>query len=107
VPNILFSAYVISGFLAAIASIILVSRTMSAAMSSGVGLELDSIAAVVIGGVSLAGGRGTLIGVVIGTIIIGTINNGMNVVGLPPSLQDLVKGGIIFAAVAVDTLRKK
>ena len=60
-----------------------------------------------IGGVSLAGGRGTIIGVVIGAIIIGVINNAMTVMGLDPAFHNVVKGGVIFAAVAVDSLRRR
>ncbi|MBN2186552.1 MAG: ABC transporter permease [Dehalococcoidia bacterium] len=106
VKAILFSVYGISGFLAALAAVIQISRTMSASMLSLTGLEIDTIAAVCVGGVSLAGGRGTLIGAVIGVMIIGVINNGMNVMGLDPSYQDLVKGAIIFTAVAVDVVRR-
>jgi len=107
VKNVLFSVYAISGFLAGLAAVIQISRTMSASMLSLAGLEIDSIAAVCVGGVSLAGGRGTLIGAVLGVMIIGVINNGMNVVGLDPSYQDLVKGAVIFTAVAVDILRRQ
>jgi len=96
----------ISGFLAAIAGLIMVSRTMSGGMSTVRGLELDSIAAVCVGGVSLMGGRGTLIGAVIGVFIIGVINNGMNVFGINPAYQDIVKGAIIIAAVAADYIRR-
>jgi ribose/xylose/arabinose/galactoside ABC-type transport system permease subunit len=107
VPTMLFSVYVISGFLAAFAGLITVSRTMSAMMVTVTGLEMDSIAAVAIGGVSLFGGRGTLIGVVIGVTILGVINNGMNIYGLGATLQNLVKGAIILAAVTADTLRRR
>ena len=76
-------------------------------MAAGVGLELDSIAAVVIGGVSLMGGRGTIIGVLIGVMIMGVVNNGMNIIGIHPAFQSIVKGLIIFAAVAIDYLRRR
>jgi len=72
-----------------------------------VGLELDSIAAVVIGGVSLMGGRGNVIGAVIGVIILGVINNGMNVFAVSPAYQDIVNGAIIIAAVAADYVRRR
>jgi len=107
VRNILFSVYIISGFLAALAGIILTSRIMSASMKSLGGLELDSIAAVVIGGVSLAGGRGTIIGAIIGVIIIGVINNGMSVLGADPAVQGIAKGAIIITAVAIDFARRR
>jgi ribose/xylose/arabinose/galactoside ABC-type transport system permease subunit len=105
--NILLVVYMISGTLAALAGLILLSRTLVATNVMAKGLELDSIAACVLGGVSLAGGRGTLIGVIIGVLIIGTINNGMIVLALHPSLQDLVRGAVIFAAVAVDSWRRR
>jgi ribose/xylose/arabinose/galactoside ABC-type transport system permease subunit len=107
VPNTIFLVYVISGFLAGLTGLILASRNMSAGMFTAVGLEFDCIAAVVVGGVSLGGGSGTLIGTVIGVMIIGIINNGMNLVGLTVSLQRLVRGGIIFTAVAIDSIRRR
>lgn len=107
VKNIQFMVYVISGFLAALVGLIIMSRVMSAGMTTVVGVELDSIAAVVIGGVSLAGGKGTMIGAVIGVLILGILNNGMNVFALDPAYQDVVKGSIIIAAVAIDYLRRR
>lgn len=106
VSRIRFSVFVISGFLAALAGLILMARTMCAGMQTVVGLELDSITAVFVGGVSLAGGRGTVLGAVLGTIIIGIVNNSMIVYGLDPAYQDLIKGMIIIAAVAVDYRRR-
>ena len=73
--------YVVSGALAGLAGLILTARTTAAIPQAGVGYELDAIAAVVIGGTSLSGGRGTLIGTLIGALIIGTINNGMDLMG--------------------------
>jgi ribose transport system permease protein len=107
VPNLILSVYGISGILAALAGLITLSRSMAGSMNTAMGLELDSIAAVVIGGVSLSGGRGNMIGVLLGVLTLGVINNGMNVYGLDPSLQNLVKGAIIFSAVAVDIFRRR
>jgi len=107
IRNTLLIVYTISGFLAGLAGAIIVSRVMSGSMNCAIGLELDSVAAVVIGGVSLSGGRGTVLGVVLGAIIIGIINNGMVVFGVDPALQDLVKGAIIVAAVGVDIQRRR
>lgn len=106
VRNILLAVFTISGFLAAVSGVIMTGRVMSASLRTLLGLELDTIAAVVIGGVSLAGGRGTLIGVVLGAIIIGVINNGLTVLGAGPAPQSIVKGAIIFAAVAIDYWRR-
>jgi ribose/xylose/arabinose/galactoside ABC-type transport system permease subunit len=106
VSRILLSAYVICAFLAGLAGVIVMSRVMSAGMVTIVGLELDSITAAVIGGVSLQGGRGTLLGAVIGAFILGIINNGMNIFALNPAFQDMVKGGIVVTAVAIDYVRR-
>jgi len=106
-PNITFMVYLISGLCSALAGLIITSRLMSGSLLGATGLELDSIAAVVIGGVSLAGGRGTLIGVVLGVFIMGVINNGMNLMVVPAAYQKIVKGIIIVVAVAVDSMRRR
>jgi putative xylitol transport system permease protein len=107
IKNILFSVYVISGFLAALAGIIMLGRMACASMAAASALMLDSIAAVSIGGVSLMGGRGTLIGVIIGVMIIGVIRNGMNIIGMHPAYQDIVGGVVIITAVSIDYLRRR
>lgn len=107
VPRVLFSVYAIAGFCAGLASFIQLGRIMSASMMSLEGLEIDSIAAVTIGGVSLMGGRGTLIGVVLGSLIIGVVNNGLSVLRAGPPAIRIAKGTIIIAAVAVDYIRRR
>jgi ribose/xylose/arabinose/galactoside ABC-type transport system permease subunit len=107
VNKIIFAVFVICGFLVGLSSIIILSRGMSASMLSAIGFELDTIAACVVGGISLFGGRGTLFGILIGVLIIGFINNGMNLLGVPPPLQEIVKGVIIIGAVAIDSVRKR
>jgi ribose/xylose/arabinose/galactoside ABC-type transport system permease subunit len=107
VQNIIFSVYLISGFCAALGGLIIMSRIMSGSMSAGGGLELDAIAAVLIGGISLAGGRGSVLGAVIGVFIIGVLNNGMNLLLVKPAFQDIIKGLIIIGAVAIDYRRRK
>ena len=107
VPNIIFYVYLISGLCAAIGGLIIMSRIMSGSMSAGGGLELDAIAAVLIGGISLSGGRGSVLGAVIGVFIIGFLNNGMNLLLVRPALQDIIKGLIIISAVAVDYRRRR
>jgi ribose/xylose/arabinose/galactoside ABC-type transport system permease subunit len=107
VPRILFSVYAIAGFLAGLASFIQLGRIMSASMMSLEGLEIDSIAAVTIGGVSLMGGRGNLIGVVLGTLIIGVVNNGLSVLRAGPPAIRIAKGAIIILAVAIDYIRRQ
>lgn len=107
VKNILFSVYVISGFMAALAAVVTLGRLGQASTLTAEGLEMDSIAAATVGGISLFGGRGNLIGVIIGTLIIGVTNNGMSVLGASPAMRDIVRGAIIFAAVAVDYIRRQ
>ncbi len=100
-------AYVISGITAAMSALILTSRLNSAQPVAGQGYELDVIAAVVIGGTSLSGGRGSVWGTLVGALLIGVINNGMNLLGISPYFQLLVKGLIIIGAVLLDRLRQE
>ncbi|QSO51027.1 ribose ABC transporter permease [Alicyclobacillus curvatus] len=97
--------YVISGVLAALAGIVLTSRLGSAEPTAGTGYELDAITAVVLGGTSLFGGEGTILGTLIGALILGVIDNGLNLLNVNSFYQDAVKGLIILAAIMLD--RKK
>lgn len=97
--------YAISGFLAAVAGIVLMSRVDSAVPTAGISFELSAIAAAVIGGVSLAGGKGNATGTLIGILIIAIIINGLNLLGTSSYLQQVITGLIIIAAVIAD--RKK
>ena len=99
--------FAISGLLAGVASWATMSRIACFTMAAAEGLEIDSIAVTVVGGISLMGGRGSVIGVVIGTFIFGVISNGMNIVGVEPAFQTIAKGLIIYAAVAIDYLRRQ
>lgn len=99
--------YVISGITAAMSALILTSRLNSAEPVAGQGYELDVIASVVIGGTSLSGGTGSVWGTLIGALLIGVINNGMNLLGISPYFQLLVKGLIIIGAVLLDRLRQE
>ncbi|CAB3792318.1 ABC transporter permease [Pararobbsia alpina] len=105
--KIIFSVYVIGGILAGLAGIILAARTTSALPQAGLSYELDAIAAVVIGGTSLSGGSGSLGGTVVGALLIGVINNGLNLLGVSSYYQQVVKGVIIVGAVLLDASRKK
>jgi ribose/xylose/arabinose/galactoside ABC-type transport system permease subunit len=107
VKGIQLAVFIISGFCAGLTGVILTARVMSASMRSLEGLEIDSIAAVTVGGLSLSGGKGSIIGAVLGVIIIGTVNNGMSVLGADPAVQGIVKGVIIITAVATDYLRRR
>ncbi len=104
--KIIVLVYVISGMLAALGGLILTARTTSGLPQAGQSYELDAIAAVVIGGTSLAGGVGTIQGTLFGALIIGVINNGLNLLGVSSFYQQVVKGCIIIGAVLLDTARK-
>jgi ribose transport system permease protein len=95
----------ITGCLAGLAGLILSARGHAARPDIGIGLELDVIAAVILGGTSLFGGRGAIIGTLIGSLIIGVMNNGLVLVGVSSSWQIAVKGAIIILAVAA--MKKK
>jgi ribose transport system permease protein len=94
--------YSIGGALAALGGVIVTSRLDSAQPNAGVSYELDAIAAVVIGGTSLNGGKGTVWGTVIGAVIIGVLNNGLVLLNVSPFWQQVVKGGVILLAVIID-----
>jgi ribose/xylose/arabinose/galactoside ABC-type transport system permease subunit len=107
VKRIYIEVFTIAGFLAGLAAVINTGRTMSASMLSVSGLELDAIASVFVGGVSLSGGKGSIIGVVLGVLIIGMVNNALTILNAGPTTQGIVKGVIIFAAVAADYIRQR
>lgn len=102
VPVIYVSAYAVSGALAGLAGVILASRVTAGIPTTGAGYELDSIAAVVVGGASLLGGRGTLWGTALGLFLIQTLNNGFDILNVTSYVQKIVKGALIVVAVFVD-----
>lgn len=105
VSRITFSVYAISGLLCGLAGLMIAARTSAALPQAGVAYELDAIAAVVIGGTSLAGGKGRIVGTLFGVLIIGVINNGLDLLGVSSFYQQLVKGAIIVVAVMLDRSR--
>lgn len=99
--------YLISGFLAAMSGVILTSRLGAGVPNVGEALEMDAIAAAVIGGASLSGGIGTIPGTLLGVLIIGVINNAINLLNINPFWQNVVKGAVILIAVLIDTLKNR
>ena len=98
--------YVFSGITSAISGIVLSSRLMSGQPNSGSGFELDAIAAVILGGTSIAGGKGHIWGTLIGAMILGVLNNGLNLLGVSPYAQKVLKGVIILLAVYISAYRQ-
>lgn len=107
VSRIRSSVYVISGALAGLAGMILAARTGSALPQAGIAYELDAIAAVVIGGTSLSGGVGRITGTLIGALIIGVMNNGLDLMGIQSYYQQVLKGALIVGAVMLDQKRNQ
>ena len=107
VRRIKSTVYLVSGLYAAISGLILAGRLGSAQPNTGEGFELDAIAAVVLGGTSLMGGKGSIWGTLIGAFIIGVLNNGFNLLNVSPFYQLIAKGAVIIFAVLVDQLLKR
>ncbi|MFN2321673.1 MAG: ABC transporter permease [Trueperaceae bacterium] len=102
VRRVVLFTFAYSGLAAALASVVLNGRLNSAQPSAGVMFELDAIAAVVVGGTSLFGGKGGVFGTLVGALIIGVINNGMNLLNVPSFYQQIVKGGVILGALLIE-----
>ncbi|MBR3001151.1 MAG: ABC transporter permease [Lachnospiraceae bacterium] len=100
-----FVVFAFSGLMAGLAGVTIASRLYSGTCTSGEGAEMDAIAAVVVGGTSMAGGSGRLGGTLIGVLIIGILNNGLNLMGINSNWQYIVKGVVILAAVYIDFIR--
>lgn len=99
--------YGIAGLLSALGAVLLTARLNSAQPIAGIMYELDAIAATVIGGTSLMGGQGTVVGTLIGALIIGVLRNGLNLLGVSSFIQQIVIGSVIIGAILLDTLLKK
>jgi ribose/xylose/arabinose/galactoside ABC-type transport system permease subunit len=99
--------YIISGSMAGLGGVILAGRLDSAQPIAAVGLELNAIAAVVIGGASLFGGKGSMLGTLLGVLIIGLINNGLTLKNVQPFWVQFIQGAVIFGAVLIDSLNQK
>lgn len=105
--RVIAATYMISGFTAAIAGLLLTIRLESAGPSAGDGSEMNVIAAVVIGGTSLFGGKGTIPGTILGVILISLVSNAVNLLGVPPAWDKIVKGVVIVIAALLDANRNK
>ena len=105
--KISFLTFANMGVLAALAGLVFAARLNTATPKAGLGFELDVIAAVFIGGASMAGGVGTVVGAVIGAFIMGVMNNGMSILGIGIDWQQVIKGLVLLAAVVFDVMNKK
>lgn len=104
VDRVKIAALTLAGTLAGLAGLVLSARSHAARPDVGAGFELDAITAVILGGAALSGGRGTIVGAVIGSLIIGILNNGLVLIGVDPSLQIVIKGLIIWLSVSTSRL---
>jgi ribose/xylose/arabinose/galactoside ABC-type transport system permease subunit len=107
VRRVLISVYMISGTVAALASIVVTARLNTAEAIAGLGMELEAIAAVVMGGTSFFGGEASISGTLLGALIIGTLANGLTIVNVPSYYQQLVIGSVFILAVMADRIRRR
>lgn len=107
VARVKFGVYAASGALTALAGAVLMGRLSSAQPNTGEGFELDAIAAVILGGTSLSGGRGSVLGTLVGALVIGVLNNGFNLMAVDAHFQLVAKGAIILLAVMLDRWLKR
>jgi ribose transport system permease protein len=105
VERVLFTVFILSGVLAALAGWLLAARTNGATPNLGLGMLFEAFAAVVIGGVSLSGGVGALSGVFAGVLLLSAIDTAINVMGLDPYYMQVIRGGLMLLAVLLDSLK--
>ncbi len=103
----LITVYMICGFLAGLAGLLTAGRTDSGFPNAGIGIELDAIAAVIIGGASFFGGRGTIMGTLAGVLIMGLLRNGLNINNVSAFWQMVLIGVVIILAVYIDVVRRR
>jgi ribose transport system permease protein len=105
--RLIFIAFVLSGLCVALGGLINSSQLGSASPNTALGLELSVVTAIVLGGTSLTGGRGTILGTVIGLMVISVLNNGMVLMNIDPFYQDIARGALLILAVAFDRLSSR
>jgi ribose transport system permease protein len=103
--RLIFVAFLLSGVCVALAALINVSQLSAASTNAGNGLELSVITAVVLGGASLAGGRGAIVGTLFGLLVIAVLNNGLTLLNVSSFWQDVARGTLLILAVSFDQLR--
>jgi ribose transport system permease protein len=106
VSRIRMTVYILSGASAALGGIFLTSQLGAAAPQAATGLELSVIAAVILGGTSLAGGKGSIWGTLLGVLIMGTLNNGLTLLNISSNYQDVARGTVLLVAVGLDQFRQ-
>ncbi|WP_122877751.1 ABC transporter permease [Burkholderia pseudomallei] len=106
VSRVKLAVYTFAGLTSALAALVLTGRLMSGQPNVGGGFELDAIAAVVMGGTSIAGGRGSIVGTLVGALLLGVLNNGLNMIGVNPYVQNVIKGAIILLAIYIGRERR-
>lgn len=106
VSRVKLAVYTFAGLTSALAALVLTGRLMSGQPNAGGGFELDAIAAVVMGGTSIAGGRGSIVGTLVGALLLGVLNNGLNMIGVNPYVQNVIKGAIILLAIYIGRERR-
>jgi ribose transport system permease protein len=102
---VIFFAFVLSGLAVALTGLLLASQTGQGSGNAATGLEFSAVTAVVLGGASLAGGRGSITGTILGVLVIGVVNNGIVLLNIESFWQDVTRGTLLIFAVAVDQLR--
>jgi ribose transport system permease protein len=103
--RVIFLGFVLSGLAVGLTGLLLASQTGQGSGNAAIGLEFSAITAVVLGGASLAGGRGSIVGTILGVLVIGVVNNGIVLLNIESFWQDVVRGCLLIVAVAVDQLR--
>ncbi|HEY3284618.1 MAG TPA: L-arabinose ABC transporter permease AraH [Armatimonadota bacterium] len=107
VSRVKITIFAVQGLMTGLAGVVLASRMTSGQPNASVGFSLDVISACVLGGVTLAGGVGTMVGTIVGVLIMGTVQNAMNLVNIPTFYQYVVRGGVLLAAVVLDQLKRR